>query len=83
MNTDELKAKFREQINEAVDDYAKAVPDRDAPDLVECAFAAGMLLILSAFKAKDGPKLGLQIQVMHAALREVGQQRGWIVHRNR
>lgn len=42
-----------------------------------CSYAAGMLLILSALKVKDGPTLSTQIAIMHKALREVGEERGW------
>lgn len=83
MNADEAKADFKRQFNEAIDNYAKSVPNRNAPDVIECAMAAGMLLLLSAMKMKDGPKLGIQVHIMHAALIEVGEERGWTVDRNK
>lgn len=71
MNTDELKANFKKQFNDTITSY-------DEPD-PKCAYAAGMLLILSALRVYDGPSLPTQIAVMHTALREVGEERGWIV----
>ncbi len=83
MNAEELKARFKEQFNEALDAYTKNVPDHDAPDLIPCAMAAGMLQILSALKMFDGPSIAYQITIMHAALREVGKDRGWFVEANK
>lgn len=82
MDTDQLKARFKAQFVEVIDKYAASVPDRHAPDVVQCAMAAGMLILLSAMKAKDGPNLGLQVVIMHAALREIGDERGWVVTKN-
>ena len=73
-NVDALKENFRNQFRTAIDSYAETDP--------KCAFAAGMLLILSALKVKDGPSMGFQVAVMHSALREVGQERGWGVESN-
>ena len=75
MNIDELKAKFKQQLNESIDNHTEVDP--------KCSFAAGMLLILSALKVKDGPSMGFQIAVMHSALREIGGERGWGVEGNR
>lgn len=72
MTTDELKAEFKTQFNDVIDRYHRY----HEPD-TKCAYAAGMLLILSALKAKDGTSIPMQIAVMHAALREVGEERGW------
>lgn len=71
MDTNKLRADFRRQLNEAIDRCAESDP--------KCAFASGMLLVLSALKMKDGPTIPMQIVIMHAALREVGEERGWVV----
>lgn len=72
--SDALKENFRNQFRNAIDSYNESDP--------KCAFAAGMLLILSALKVKDGPTIAYQIAVMHSALREVGEERGWGVENN-
>lgn len=74
MNRDELKEEFKKQIREVIDNYAEKDP--------KCAFAAGMLNVLTALIVKDGPTLAYQIRVMHVALREVGEERGWRVATN-
>jgi hypothetical protein len=75
MDSDQLKLKFKQQINESIDSYNETDP--------KCAYAAGMLLILSALKLKDGPTIPMQITIMHKALTEVGTERGWFVDKNR
>ncbi len=71
---DNLVAWFRKQFEDSLATYR----EKDST----CAYAAGMLLILSALKKYDGPSLPLQITAMHMALRQVGEARGWIVDRN-
>lgn len=71
VDADKLKLKFKKQINESIDKY-------DEPD-PKCAYAAGMLVVLSALKVKDGPTLSFQIALIHSALREVGNERGWSI----
>lgn len=65
----ELKEKFKNQIRGLISEH-----DEEDP---KCSFAAGMLVVLSALKAKDGSTIPYQITVMHAALREVGKEQGW------
>lgn len=74
MNREELHAHFKQQFIDALDGWTEADP--------KCSMAAGMLLILSALRVKDGPTMAFQIAVMHSALREVGQERGYEVAAN-
>ena len=74
MNTDELRVKFRNQFIKVIDGY-------DEPNS-KCAFAAGMLVILSALKAKDGPTIAFQISIMHSVLIELGAERNWVMSRD-
>ncbi len=67
---------FKQQFNTAIDTYNT---EKDP----QCAFAAGMLIILSALRRFDGPTIPMQIAAMHTALREVGQARGYIVEKNK
>lgn len=71
MSSEKMIAEFKRQINETLDKYEEPTGD------VKCAMAAGMLVVLSALKMKDGPTIGIQIVMMHKALREVGEERGW------
>lgn len=71
---DDLIARFRKQFEDSFATYKEKDPT--------CAYAAGMLIILSALKKYDGPSLPLQITAMHMALRQVGEARGWYVDRN-
>lgn len=72
--SDRLKEKFKKQLHEVINSHDEKDP--------KCSFAAGMLLILSALKAKDGPTIPYQIAVMHAALREIGEEKGWGIKGN-
>lgn len=75
MNTNDLKKHYYDQFIETLARYTESDP--------KCAMAAGMLVILSALKAKDGPNLAFHISVMHAALRDVGTDMGWGVEANK
>lgn len=88
MNLDELKEKFKQQIRDAVFKYGRECTAQHAESLtafdetdIRCAFAAGMLIIVSAFQAKDGPTIAAQLAVMHKAIREVGEENKWVVSR--
>lgn len=74
MNFEELKAQFKQQMSASID---------AADDDSKVAFGAGMLLILTAMMRFDGPTLSTQVRIMHSALREIGDERGWGVDRNR
>lgn len=74
MDISKLKENFKTQLNESIDKYEETDP--------KCAYAAGMLVILSALIIKDGPTISTQIKIMHKALREVGDDRGWAVRNN-
>ena len=73
MQLDQLKAKFKADLNQVIDGY-----EEDDP---QCAFASGMLVLLSALSAKDGASLTLKVRIMHTALREIGEERGWTLAR--
>ncbi len=75
MNREELHSYFKGQFNDQLDSHVEVDP--------KCSLAAGMLLILSALKAKDGPSMAYQVAIMHSALREIGDERGWGVASNR
>lgn len=71
----ELKVNFKKQFIAEIDGCTETDP--------KVAFAGGMLVLLSAFKKFDGPSLAYQITIMHAALRELGDERGWEVSKRR
>lgn len=73
MTTEELKQLFKEQLADVVSKYET---ERE-----RVAFSSGILLVLSALKSKDGPSIPVQIVVMHAAVREYGEEQGWEVGR--
>jgi len=73
---DELKATFKTQIVQSLENNYPNDPE------MQCAFAAGMLVVVSAMRAKDGPTLAMQMAVFHSALREVGNDKGWGVASN-
>lgn len=72
MTLDELRAHFKKQFREAIDEQGD-------DEKVRVAFASGALLVLSALIVKDGASIPMQARVMHTALREVGEERAWFV----
>lgn len=78
MTTTETKIEgYRQQFRHAIDRHIA----RDEPDS-GAAFAAGMLLILSAIRSQDGPGVAMEVALMHKALHDVGRERGWEVARD-
>lgn len=67
----DMVQRFKEQFRSELDRYQEQDPT--------CAYAAGMLLILSALRRYDGPTLPMQVAAMHTALRQIGEERGWYV----
>lgn len=74
MTAEQRVAGYKRQFETALANYHEQDP--------QCAFAAGMLLILSAMKKFDGPSLPLQVSMMHKALTDLGLSRGWGIDKN-
>ena len=65
-----LRTRFREMLLRELDEFkSSGSPQVD--------FGSGMLIILSALRAKDGPSIAYQVAVLHTVLREIGEERGW------
>lgn len=70
-----LQARFRDMLIKELDGFkTSGSPQVD--------FGSGMLIILSALRAKDGPSIAYQVSVLHTVLREIGEERGWGVARS-
>lgn len=70
MTIDALKDWHKPCLNEWIDTHSHGVD-------TQLAFASGMMSILSALRSFDSNTLTLRIAIMHSALHEVAEARGW------